>query len=148
MENLLPKTRCCPVRASIRHGSGRWAAMTSTSPPPSIDRLVAEYRGGPRLGIGAASPRLSWTTTTTAAGWVQAAYEVEVDGASFGRVDGAESVFVTWPAAALTSRERARIRVRVWGTDGSESPWSEPLDLEAGLLAAEDWTATWLASAD
>ena len=38
------------------------------------------------------------------------------------------------------------MRVRVWGTDGGVSDWSEPIAVEAGLLAPEDWSATWIAA--
>ncbi|WP_344821489.1 glycoside hydrolase family 78 protein [Actinocorallia longicatena] len=31
--------------------------------------------------------------------------------------------------------------MRVWGTDGGPSPWSEPVEVEAGLLDPSDWTA-------
>jgi alpha-L-rhamnosidase len=115
---------------------------------PRVDRLVAEHRGGPIVGIGAPRPRLSWTTSTPTSGWTQAAHEIEIDGQAHGRVESAESVFVAWPAGPLASRARARVRARVWGADGSASPWSDPLDLEAGLLASEDWTAMWISTAD
>ena len=77
-------------------------------------------------------PRLSWITVTEIAGWLQAAYEMELDGTPLGRVADDESVLVAWPGEPLTSRAAHRVRVRVWGSDGSESPWSEPLDVEAG----------------
>ncbi|RIQ14550.1 glycoside hydrolase family 78 protein [Jiangella rhizosphaerae] len=100
------------------------------------------------LGIGEPRPRLSWLTSTDVPGWRQAAYEVEmVDGDagatwSSGRVDSAESVLVPWPGAPLRSRERRRVRVRVWGDDGAEpSAWSDWHVVEAGLLDAADWTA-------
>ena len=43
--------------------------------------------------------------------------------------------------SALGSRDRRRVRVRVWGEDGSASGWSEPLEIEAGLLRPGDWSA-------
>jgi alpha-L-rhamnosidase len=112
-----------------------------------VGDLRAEYVPGRALGIGVASPRLSWITTTERSAWMQDAYEVELDGVALGRVDGDESVFVAWPGAPLLSRAARRVRVRVWGGDGSASRWSEPLDVEAGLLVADDWTAGWIASA-
>jgi alpha-L-rhamnosidase len=118
------------------------------SAQPSVERLRAEYRRSPALGIGEAAPRLSWITSTPAPGWAQAAYEVEVDGDALGRVDGDASVFVPWPATPLGSRDVRRVRVRVWGTDGSASPWSEPLVVEAGLLDASDWAAAWITTPD
>jgi len=50
-------------------------------------------------------------------------------------------VLIDWPFAPLASRERANVRVRVWGSDGSESDWSTPLTIETGLLAPDDWRA-------
>jgi alpha-L-rhamnosidase len=115
---------------------------------PSVERLRAEYRRSPALGIGEAAPRLSWITTTPAPGWAQAAFEIEVDGEALARVEGDESVFVAWPAPPLRSREERRVRVRVWGPDGSASTWSEPLVVEAGLLDPGDWVAAWITTAD
>src|SRR5262245_53570973 len=88
---------------------------------PTVAGLRVEYADGSVLGIGVPAPRLSWTTSTSIPGWSQAAYEVELDGVSQGRVDSAESVFVPWPAEPLRSRERRQVRVRVWGADGSAS---------------------------
>jgi len=102
------------------------------------------------LGIGESEPRLSWKTTAPA-GWTQRAYEVEVTLAgsahSSGVVDSTESVLVPWPSAALASRERATVRVRVWGAGDSDaasdspSDWSEPAAVETGLLEPADWVA-------
>jgi alpha-L-rhamnosidase len=114
----------------------------------AVEDLHAEYGRGHALGLGVASPRLSWITVTERPGWVQAAYEVEIDGVALGPIETDESVFVPWPGAPLAARARATVRVRVWGADGSESPWSEPLVVEAGLLAAEDWSADWITPAD
>src|SRR6478735_229740 len=121
--------------------------MNEVSDAVAVGDLRAEYTPGHALGIGAASPRLSWITTTARAGWMQSAYEIELDGRALGRVDNAESVFVPWPGAPLAARAGHRVRVRVWGTDGSASPWSEPLTIEAGLLSPDDWTAQWIAAA-
>ncbi|MBV9953192.1 MAG: family 78 glycoside hydrolase catalytic domain, partial [Acidimicrobiia bacterium] len=112
-----------------------------------VEDLAAEHGRGDGLGIGVVAPRLSWITTTDAPGWMQAAYEVEVDGTALGRVESGESVFVPWPADPLQSRDRRTVRVRVWGDGDEPSEWSEPITVEAGLLAPEDWSATWIAAA-
>lgn len=97
------------------------------------------------LGIGSTEPRVSWRATTG-----QAAYEIEIchgngDIATSGRVDSAASHFQPWPSRPLASRETADIRVRLWAADGGEpTAWSEPLRVEAGLLASTDWTADWV----
>ncbi len=75
------------------------------------------------------------------------AHEIEVaaEGATpwrSGRVESAESVLVAWEAPALRSRENCSVRVRVWGAgDDAPSPWSDPVAVEAGLLAASEWSA-------
>jgi alpha-L-rhamnosidase len=99
------------------------------------------------LGIGEARPRLSWVTITDVPGWRQTGYEIErrddtgAVAATTGRVGGDESWLVPWPGPPLASRQRAEVRVRVWGTDGQGSAWSELAPVEAGLLATTDWVA-------
>ncbi len=109
--------------------------------------LHVEHRRDDSLGIGERSPRLSWITVTDAPSWRQAAYEVEVDGVGSGRIDSDDSVLVPWPATPLVSRRRASVRVRVWGDGGDDSPWSEPLHVEAGLFDESDWSASWITPA-
>lgn len=108
---------------------------------------VFEHHRQP-LGVGEPAPRLSWQTVSAAAGWRQAAYQVEItaaDGtvtADTGRVESAESVLVPWPGQRLGSRERVGVRVRVWGAgDDEPSPWSPTANAETGLLEPADWTA-------
>jgi alpha-L-rhamnosidase len=97
------------------------------------------------LGVGTATPRLSWQVTTDDPDWTQTAYELELDGTVV-RVDSAEQVLVPWPFEPLASRGRASVRARVTsGEDWSE--WSEPSTVEAGLLAPEDWTARFISPA-
>jgi alpha-L-rhamnosidase len=95
------------------------------------------------LGIGEATPRLSWKNTAPA-GWRQTAYELEVtrggETATSGRIESGESVLVPWFGAPLASREAATVRVRVWSGD-DESGWSEASTVETGLLEASDWSA-------
>ena len=93
------------------------------------------------LGIGTPRPRMSWRTRTSRPGWIQAGYELEVDGVETGRVDSAKSVLAPWPAADLRSRQHSAVRVRVWGADGIGTDWSPSAPVEAGLLSPVDWTA-------
>ncbi|MGY1604176.1 glycoside hydrolase family 78 protein [Geodermatophilus sp. SYSU D00815] len=96
------------------------------------------------LGIGEAEPRLSFRVQAPA-DWRQQAYEVETTSESgrwsSGRIPGAESVLVPWPATPLASRERRLVRVRVWGAEQQPSAWGEAASVEAGLLHAGDWVA-------
>ncbi|MCA9916352.1 MAG: glycoside hydrolase family 78 protein [Anaerolineales bacterium] len=102
------------------------------------------------LGIGVERPRLSWQIETDTQNWRQAAYEIEclaADGTvrgQTGRVASDQSVLVDWPFAPLASRERVSLRVRVWGADGSESGWSEPVFVEVGLLESGDWNGRFI----
>lgn len=111
--------------------------MTAITSAPRIER----HRDP--LGIGEPAPRLSWTTAA-APEWVQVGYDVSIerDGATTEfAVESAEQILVPWPAAPLSSRERALVRVRVRGSDGSTGAWSEPTAVEAGLLVPADWQA-------
>ncbi|MFB2554492.1 alpha-L-rhamnosidase [Herbiconiux liangxiaofengii] len=106
-----------------------------------ITELTAEHLGT-ALGLGTATPRLSWKTAA-GPGWSQARYEIGIEratGETRHLVDSAEQVLVPWPAEPLRSREIATVRVRVSASDGESSPWSAPLTIEAGLLDPLDWT--------
>jgi alpha-L-rhamnosidase len=95
------------------------------------------------LGIGVPAPRISWKTKADADGR-QAGYELEIprpSGTTVASVASTESVLVPWPGDPLASRERATVRVRVRGVDGSLSSWSPAGVVEAGLLSPEDWSA-------
>jgi alpha-L-rhamnosidase len=112
---------------------------------PRISRPVRfEHHTGGAIGIGVASPRLSWQTVADG-GYEQVAYELEVEREegtfSTGRVESPEQVLVAWPDAPLRSRERVAVRVRVFGADSAASPFSEAAIVEAGLLEPADWAA-------
>jgi alpha-L-rhamnosidase len=104
------------------------------------------FEHGPVLGIGAATPRLSWQIPDADPDYAQTAYEIEVDNAAM-TVESAEQILVPWPAAPLTSRQRGTVRVRVRGGD-DWSPWSEPAPVEAGLLTPDDWSARFVSPRD
>ena len=114
---------------------------------PTAVRFEHRTDEGPVLGIGTATPRLSWIVPAADAAFVQEAYEVELTcvgkAPEVVRVTSGEQVLVPWPAAPLTSRESARVRVRVRGA-GMQSAWSDPATVEAGLLRTEDWTARFI----
>jgi alpha-L-rhamnosidase len=116
---------------------------------------VEHRRPEDALGIGEASPHLSWITETDRPGWRQAAYEIEVTGGAdqdpwtSGRIDSDQSVLVPWPAPPLTSRSRCTVRVRVWGAQDDEvSAWSRPTAVETGLLEPSDWSARFVSPGD
>lgn len=105
---------------------------------PEVVDLRVEHRDP--SGLGAPRPRLSWRTVSTRPDWVQTLAEIAVDGVVY-RNAGSASIAIAWPAPSLMSRQRCVVRVRVTGDDGTTSPWSQPLDVEIGLLEPSDWTA-------
>ena len=113
---------------------------------PTAPRFEHHTDASPIIGIGTPEPRLSWTVPSAAPGYRQTGYEVEVT--RNGQVEshtvpGAEQILVPWPSAPLVSREAATVRVRVTGGD-EFSDWSESAVVEAGLLRATDWTASFV----
>ncbi|TCU48473.1 alpha-L-rhamnosidase [Curtobacterium sp. PhB146] len=140
-------------RMAGSHPTGRPATGPQDTVAPS--GLRVEHLREP-LGIGSPTPRLSWLVPDAPAGWSPTGADVELvsrsegdDTGSSARVDGS-GVLVAWPFAPLASRERAVWRVRVVGDDGTGAEhatgWSEPLEVEAGLLADSDWTASFVAA--
>ena len=117
-----------------------------------INTLRFEHLREP-LGIGVDRPRLSWTIGTSIPNWRQAAYEVECydnDGerrGQTGKVESGESVLVPWPFESLKSRERLSVRVCITGVEGQVSAWSQPEEVEAGLLKPSDWSARFITPA-
>jgi alpha-L-rhamnosidase len=114
---------------------------------PTAVRFEHRTDEDPVLGIGAATPRLSWIVPEADAAFVQEAYEVELTRSAgtpeVVQVTSGEQVLVPWPTAPLTSRESVRVRVRVSGA-GMQSDWSDPATVEAGPLRTEDWTARFI----
>lgn len=119
----------------------------SLAAAPRTPRFEHRTDSGAVLGINTPRPRLSWIVPEADADYAQRAYEIEMvrDGepAEIVTVDSPEQILVPWPGAPLASRQRASVRVRVRGA-GDWSPWSEPAIVEAGLLAADDWTARFI----
>ena len=112
----------------------------------TVHSVRAEYRTDSPY-VGTPRPRLSWKTETTAADWTQTWAEIEWtrDGVSArSRVEGRDCVFVAWPFESLRPRERGAVRVRVRGSDGAVSDWSEPLEIRAGFLGESEWRARFI----
>ncbi|WP_062352853.1 glycoside hydrolase family 78 protein [Herbidospora yilanensis] len=105
-----------------------------------VGPVTFEHHRDP-LGIGEATPRLSWVVRTELPGWLQQAYDIERSDGSTTHVVSGESVLTPWPGRPLRSRERLGVRVRVQGRDGSASDWSPWSEVEAGLLEPADWRA-------
>jgi alpha-L-rhamnosidase len=110
----------------------------------SIGPATFEHSSDGR-GLGTACPRISWRLPDGSPD--QDAYELEIQGDGgtttiTGRMASPGRSLVPWPGKPMRSRERARVRVRVWTRD-SEGPsqWSEPAWAEAALLEPGDWVA-------
>jgi alpha-L-rhamnosidase len=106
-----------------------------------VTLLRFEHRDS-ALGVGTATPRLSWQVVTNDPDWAQTAYELEFNG-DVVHVDSAEQVLVPWPFPPLAARGRADVRVRVAAGE-QWSEWSEPSTVETGLLSTADWTARFI----
>ncbi|MDT0165457.1 family 78 glycoside hydrolase catalytic domain [Actinotalea sp. AC32] len=121
----------------------------TVSSPVVVDRLRAAERGRPQH-LADPAPELSWSVRTDLPGWTQRSAEIEVtlDGdPSTHRVEGPASQHVPWPARPLRAYETASVRVRVAGTDGSESGWSDAVELVTGPLGPADWEASLVTAA-
>src|SRR5690349_3197362 len=96
---------------------------------PTAPRFEHRTEDSPLLGIGTATPRISWYVPEAEPEFRQRAYELEIVRAAGGsqvfRVESADQVLVPWPDAPLMARESAHVRVRVG--DGKDwTPWSAP----------------------
>ena len=113
--------------------------MTLSSTPATVSSLRAEYRDDTGF-VAVAAPRLSWKSASDVGDWTQASAELESDGESV-LLEGRDSVLVDWPFAPLAAGDSRSVRVRVTGSDGATSDWSEALVVEAGFVAEGGWTA-------
>jgi Alpha-L-rhamnosidase N-terminal domain./Bacterial alpha-L-rhamnosidase. len=115
--------------------------MSAPTPPAA---LAVEHLGSP-LGLGEPAPRLSWRlpegTRTQSAYRIRAEFGGVVHDSDW--VESAESVLRPWPFDPVGSALPVSWRVRV-RTDRGESGWSAAAGFETGLLAAGDWTASWI----
>ncbi|KAI1660617.1 glycoside hydrolase family 78 protein [Daldinia decipiens] len=111
------------------------------------------------LGIGEASPRISWRFDGLAADWRQGGYSIELSRHGQNQTglpqielfhhNSSDSVLVPWPTVSLASAESATVRVRAYGEgDQPDTPWSEHVNVETGILNQDDWLGAQMVSAD
>ena len=84
-------------------------------------------------------------------GWLQAAYELEIDGDPRGKPRVALNVasLCSWPGRVRPShRARCIGRASGVGTDKIKTGREAALVIEAGLMAPEDWSAQWISPAE
>ncbi|WP_243076488.1 alpha-L-rhamnosidase [Microbacterium sp. SS28] len=114
--------------------------------PSRIATLRAELRDDTAF-VATATPRLSWTVESDEPGWLQASADL-TDGLETVTIDGGDSVLVAWPFAPLAVGEIRDVAVRARSTAGAETPWSDALRVESGVLAEGEWTALPVGLAD
>jgi len=98
------------------------------------------------IGFHDATPTFSWKLPDGVKR--QTAYRIEVKDDSVvwdsGWVESDQSVFVPYGGKPLESRQKVQWRVKFKNETGDPSEWSEPAELELGLLSNADWTAKWI----
>ena len=125
--------------------------MSQAAPAPvSISAFWAADRGRPEF-LATGSPRLSWQVETDAPGWLQRSYELDIRAGSERhgvQRQTVDSQHQPWPTTPLDAHATAAVRVRVTGTDGSVSPYSDWLELRTGPLSPADWVASFIAAVE
>ena len=121
----------------------------------AVTRMRTEYRIDP-VGLDAAAPRLDWLLESAVRDERQTAYRVLVastpallaadtgDLWDSGKVVSDQSTQIAYAGATLRSRQKAWWKVRAWDKNDLPSAWSAVATWEMGLLAAPDWTASWI----
>ncbi|OTA68073.1 glycoside hydrolase family 78 protein [Hypoxylon sp. EC38] len=124
----------------------------------AISQVSFEHHRVP-LGIGEARPRISWRFEGNFPDWAQSGYSIEVSRHSQNQTglsqvelfhyNSSSSVLVPWPTVSLASAESATVRVRAYGQgDQPDTPWSNTVSLETGLLTQEAWLGAVMIGAD
>jgi alpha-L-rhamnosidase len=132
------------------------SSVFAANPVPK--ELRCEYHASP-LAIGTTKPRFSWKLSASdpaARDIRQSAYEIQVSRESdgfdkkllwtSGKILSSATDQIGYSGDALTSRDRAVWRVRVWGGGDEASEWSNPASFGVGLLNQGDWSALWISS--
>ncbi|GAB3662332.1 glycoside hydrolase family 78 protein [Echinicola sediminis] len=126
-----------------------------------LSDLRCEYRTDP-LGIDNTAPRLSWKILDQqkARGQKQTAFQVLVSSSledlknntgdlwDSGKMEGAQSVNVTYQGKKLSSGKEYYWKVKIWDMHGEATDWSDPGTFTMGLLNPEDWKGDWIYKSD
>jgi len=135
------------------------SAAQAGSPAPVVSSLTTADMTDP-LGIDSSQPLLGWIITSAARGVSQSKYEVRVaqneNNLFSGRnlfwdsqvVNSGQSFDIPYGGPALSSRTRYYWQVRVWGSEGSASGWSEPAWFETAFLNPSQFKGDWIGDPD
>jgi len=108
------------------------------------------------MGIGTASPRVSWITESPQRGARQTAYRILVasqpellrknqgDLWDSGKRHSDQSHYIPYGGRPLPSRARCFWKVQLWDEADRPSNWSAPAHWSVGLLNQDDWAAQWI----
>lgn len=115
--------------------------------------LLTEGQRNP-ISIDALNPRFSWQLVAQN-NTAQAAYEIEVDTLdavngksskfwSTGKVLSGQALYISYKGKTLQSGHSYFWKVRIWGSNGKQSVWSETASWKMGLLSPANWKAQWI----
>jgi len=108
------------------------------------------------LGIATVSPGLSWKIKGERNGIVQKAYQIlaasdslllnenQADLWNTGKVVSESTVLVAWKGSKLAPRSVVYWKVRIWNENNQATDWSQITGFSVGLLAGEDWHASYI----
>ncbi|MCP4310706.1 MAG: family 78 glycoside hydrolase catalytic domain [Bacteroidetes bacterium] len=129
-------------------------ACTSISTTEVVD-LQTEGRESP-LGIDRTHPRFTWKIITEGQDVEQTACQILVatdpsllaEGSAdlwdSEKIVSAQSDMVRYDGASLTSGLEVYWKVRIWDVNDQPTSWSNTGSFSMGLLAPEDWKASWI----
>ncbi|CAH0020011.1 unnamed protein product [Clonostachys rhizophaga] len=107
------------------------------------------YRAPNTLGVQETAPRLSWKIKEQRSTFSQRGYEVKLTvlHSSLATRHSTISQLVPWPFDdSLQSRQRVSVSIRAWDDQGESTSWSEPVELEIGLLKRSNWVCEQIAA--
>ncbi len=112
------------------------------------------------LGLGNASPLLSWKIHSSANGTSQTAFQIlvasreslldenEADKWNSGKVPSSQSIMLPYRGNKLNSRSLCYWKVRIWDENDKASAWSNVSYFSIGLLEKSDWQADYIGLPD
>ncbi|RPI23607.1 MAG: hypothetical protein EHM61_19320 [Acidobacteria bacterium] len=121
--------------------------------PLAPQQLAINDRTNP-IGVGTPRPLFSWLPQDSRPGEAQSAYEIRVASSedrlkkpdlwTSGKIPSSRLAGIRYDGQPLRSRQTCFWQVRTWNSRDEAGPWSAIFRFEMGLLANEDWTASWI----